>query len=250
MTHVPSDLWARCCSPYSAFRSCSPTRERAHHLEVYATCWQAVRTRFIRRRPALETCDSSPESGWLPALATPMAAPSAGSAARAALSIIDPARMGSRELTHGSPWLATRADFPLLSHVSLAAPGSVCQALGAQLELRSQSPIPLEWAAESSRTGVHTLQPVLIFHFYHASPELAARNAEYGMRAAGCVDAPKESRIQECGLRTAECGLRGRSQRLKIQECGLRTAECGLRGLSQRVENPGLRTTDCGMRAA
>ena len=205
VTHVPSDLWARCCSPYSAFRSCSPTRERAHHLEVYATCWQAVRTRFIRRRPALETCDSSPESGWLPALATPMAAPSAGSAAQAALSITDPARMGSRELTHGSPWL--RADFPLLSRVSLAAPGSVCQVLGAQLELRSQSPIQLEWAAESSRTGVHTLQPVLIFHFYHASPELAARNAGYGLRNAGCVDAPKdrESRTTDYGLRNAGC---------------------------------------------
>ena len=177
VTHVQSDLWARCCSPYSAFRSCSPTRERAHHLEVYATCWQAVRTRFIRRRPALETCDSSPESGWLPALATPMAAPSAGSAAQAALSITDPARMGSRELTHGSPWLATRADFPLLSRVSRAC-------------------------------------------------------------------------SQECGLRTAECGLRRRSQRSKIQDYGLRTAECGLRGRSQRVENPGMRATDCGLRAA
>ena len=184
VTHVRSDLWARCCSPYSAFRSCSPTRERAHHLEVYATCWQAVRTRFIRRRPALETCDSSPESGWLPALATPMAAPSAGSAARAALSITDPARMGSRELTHESPWLQP----VLIFHFYHTSPS------------RHQGPCAKRWERSSS---------CALNHRSHSNGRPRA-HARESLAGNPCWFSTFITRLQSLqpGMRNTECGLR------------------------------------------
>ena len=112
------------------------------------------------------------------------------------------------------------------------------QALEAQLELRSQSSTPREWAAESSRTGVPGWQPVLIFHFYHTSPS----------RHQG----PCAKRWE----RSSSCALNHRSHSNERPRAHAQVSTpynpCWFSTFITRLQSlqPGMRNTECGLRAA